>query len=1280
MAQESDFQQLSERDHILSLPSRYLGHPKKMDECRLVYDETGIHNAILNTPEAVIQTFKEPFSNMADSIIKSRNKGFEVPEMEVDIGPNVIRMRNGGMGIPLDIHKVSGLWTPDLIFGHLRTGSNFQTSEKAEDRYGAGRHGEGVKLVNVFSKSFSVEIGDKVRKRRYYQLWTDNMGETEGPQVYGPLPDGTQNGDDYEGENYVEVTYELDLARFKMKKYDELTINHFACLCVNLSYTLGVPIRFWNRTVSDEPMLFHIQSPEEFGALYFPVVEQSDMIVFKDERCEIIFGNTTGDAVRVGIANHLITPAGGGHVDKVLEIVGAEFIERAKKEYVAKFGGKKAANKADKILKAKREKRENKGKGRGKKTTAEEGDEEKPDAPVGKVPNSVKGKKAAAKKKVAASRRRGKGNAVSEKDAEELLKKAAHLFTIAKIKQHLSFIMICNIPNPDWDGGQIKSALKEYPYDIAITKEIFENMLTWNFNCYLLETISKKLADELKKTDGWKAGRVRLRIGEQEAGNAPCSKTAFTFLVEGKSAAQLPKELRGMLENGTEKFGYLPLRGKPGNPLGMSVKRLEANQVMNFLKKWIGIGEGVDYTKQVNFDKLRYGLLIILADQDNDGKHIMGLVCNIFHVRWPSLIKRGFLATMETPRYVGLVGKKRTLLYTDDDRDQYLRSYPKAKIQYRKGLASNKKEDIEMIAADPQFRIITIDSKTNQLMKMAFDPKLADLRKEWMLNTKIMPEPKTKKLNLSQFINTSFLEFCEVNLLRSIPSLMDGVKPSQRKAIYTALERWGYALRSPEEAKVMEFATDVMKRTQYHYGPTSITDAIVRMAWEIVGKNNLNYFVPAGLFGSRDMGGKDAGAVRYVETCPMPYLGSIFRKEDEPLLELIDVDNKKGEPKFMLPIIPMALINGVEGIGTGWSTFIPNFNPFDVIDAVISILKGEEMKPLIPWYRGFTGEITLTRKKAKKSKGEQDEAEEEKEEEEEEEERPAEPEEIEAIEKEAVGKPDEDPESKIKEMADEDEAMMEDHSHLVMTSTGIYEKLDNGDIVVTELPIGRWTYMYREMLLDMEEDGDIKKVKDRSTADGIHFTLQGVTGKVDEKFLHLRKSVGLTKMTLIGPDNKPMTFDTPEQIVEAFVEIRLPWYTKRKEAQLEAMRKKYENMGHKIEVISMIATTDKTIKVKIMRRKKVDVIAELGKKGASHPEVFSQIKAENFTEEEIAELEEERTKLAAEIEQLDVTDPRDIWMQELEDLRKKITPHMNSAPNPGKKGKGRGKKGKKNDE
>jgi len=92
---------------------------------------------------------------------------------------------------------------------------------------------------------------------------------------------------------------------------------------------------------------------------------------------------------------------------------------------------------------------------------------------------------------------------------------------------------------------------------------------------------------------------------------------------------------------------------------------------------------------------------------------------------------------------------------------------------------------------------------------------------------------------------------------------------------------------------------------------------IVNLAQDYVGSNNINLLRPGGQYGTRVEGGKDHASARYIFTEPSVITRTIFHPADDPLLNNLKDDNDLIEPEYYLPIIPMVLVNGAEGIGTG---------------------------------------------------------------------------------------------------------------------------------------------------------------------------------------------------------------------------------------------------------------------------------------------------------------------------------------------------------------------------
>ena len=120
--------------------------------------------------------------------------------------------------------------------------------------------------------------------------------------------------------------------------------------------------------------------------------------------------------------------------------------------------------------------------------------------------------------------------------------------------------------------------------------------------------------------------------------------------------------------------------------------------------------------------------------------------------------------------------------------------------------------------------------------------------------------------------------------------------------------------------KLSKFSGYVSEQSGYHHGESSLNGAIVNMAQDFVGSNNVNLLMPNGQFGTRLQGGKDSASERYIFTKLNKITRTIYRKEDDDILDYLDDDGLSVEPIFYVPIIPMVLVNGSIGIGTGFST------------------------------------------------------------------------------------------------------------------------------------------------------------------------------------------------------------------------------------------------------------------------------------------------------------------------------------------------------------------------
>jgi DNA topoisomerase-2 len=210
-------------------------------------------------------------------------------------------------------------------------------------------------------------------------------------------------------------------------------------------------------------------------------------------------------------------------------------------------------------------------------------------------------------------------------------------------------------------------------------------------------------------------------------------------------------------------------------------------------------------------------------------------------------------------------------------------------------------------------------------------------------------------LRIRDFIDNDLKVFSNLDNVRSIPSLIDGFKDSQRKALY------GMIKKGSAETKVSQLASYIAMETHYDHGEVSMAETVVKMAQNFTGSNNVNLFEPIGQFGS--ILSSEASAVRYIYTKPSKFLRQYFNKDDDNLLEYREEEGHKLEPINYLPIVPMWLVNGVSGIGTGHASTILSRDPRKVADLVSKLIKGVAVQDktiaaaMTPYFEGWKGKI-----------------------------------------------------------------------------------------------------------------------------------------------------------------------------------------------------------------------------------------------------------------------------------------------------------------------------------
>ncbi|EFH59729.1 hypothetical protein ARALYDRAFT_898932 [Arabidopsis lyrata subsp. lyrata] len=812
------------------------------------------------------------------------------------------------------------------------------------------------------------------------------------------------------------------------------------------------------------------------------------------------------------------------------------------------------------------------------------------------------------------------------------------------VKNHLWVFVNALIDNPAFDS-QTKETLTLRQSSFGSKCELSEDFLKKVGKSGVVENLLSwadfKKSKDLKKSDGAKTGRVEVEKLEDaaEAGGKN-SRLCTLILTEGDSAK--PLALAGRTVLGENYYGVFPLRGKLLNVREASTTQITNNKEIENIKKILGLKQNMKYD---NVSSLRYGHMMIMTDQDHDGSHIKGLLINFIHSFWPSLLKvPSFLVEFITPivKAKNKAKKKVLSFYSMPEYEDWKESMKGNatgwEIKYYKGLGTSTTEEAKEYFKNLGLHkkdFVWEDEQDGEAIELAFSKKKIEARKNWLSN--YVPgthlDQREPKVTYSDFVNKELILFSMADLQRSIPSMVDGLKPGQRKILFTAFKKIVV-----KEMKVAQLVGYVSSMSAYHHGEQSLASAIIGMAQDYVGSNNINLLQPNGQFGTRNSGGKDAASARYIFTILSPVTRILFPKDDHILLDYLNEDGQSIEPTWYMPIIPTVLVNGSEGIGTGWSTFIPNYNPREIVANVRCRLNGESMVPMDPWYRGFKGTIEKT---ASKEGG------------------------------------------------------------CTYTITGLYEEVDDTTIRITELPIRRWNDDYKQFLQSLKTDNgapffqDVKAYNDDKSVDfDLILSEENMLAARQEGFLKkfkLTTTIATSNMHLFDRKGVIKKYATPEQILEEFFELRLEYYEKRKETMLKNLEIELLKLENKVRFILGVLSGE----IIVNNRKKADIVEDLRQRGFTpFPKKAESVEAAvagavddaaeeseeilvdpessstyipgseydyllamaigSLTIEKVQELLADRDKMIIAVEDMKKHTPKSLWLRDLESLDKEL--------------------------
>jgi DNA topoisomerase-2 len=803
---------------------------------------------------------------------------------------------------------------------------------------------------------------------------------------------------------------------------------------------------------------------------------------------------------------------------------------------------------------------------------------------------------------------------VTKKVSEEIqnmskVKKEKITIKPAYIKEHLIVFIKCLIDNPDF-STQTKTILTSKVSEFGSTCMIPNEIITKICKLGLVDQIiNLALAKEMKtmiksiKSEGRVARLSDVdKLDDATWAGTKKSNLCTLILTEGDSAKTTA--LTGLSVVGKDAWGVFPLKGKLLNVKTAAMSQLSGNEEIKNINKILGLNYDMK-----DKSKLRYHHVMLMCDSDVDGFHIKGLLINYFTNFWPEIVKEDFISCLLTPVVKITYSDKKVLdFYNLNDLEDFKKknhSNEKSfKVKYYKGLGTSSKDEAREYFKKLKTNRLQYEydpKRDNEKIFLAFHGDNADLRKEWIsksitkiANNEMHIDYTNQKVPVSSFIDTELVMFSIYDCTRSLPNMIDGLKVSQRKVLYGSILKKINNLNS--EIKVATLGSFISEHTNYHHGEVSLHETITNMAQNFVGSNNLPLLFPSGAFGSRNKGGADSASPRYINTYLQKYTPLIFNEIDSKLLKYNIDDGTVIEPVNYVPIIPMILVNGSHGIGTGWSCTVPCFSPKDVIENIRILLKNKdsEVNEMTPWYKGFRGSISKVDTNKWISTG------------------------------------------TFKRLSTK-------HVYLTELPIGVWYENFKSDLKKLETDN---VLIFTDKVLEIGGEDYIEF--------DINFT-NDITDKDLVKVLKLEKSLNATNMVGFNSKGLIQKYESPEEILWEFFQYRLELYSRRKKLLEDILNNDLIFRSERARFIRLVVD-DKFI---LNKKKRVDLEKELANLKFKEISKDSTEKNFNYllnmqlnmlTLEKIQELEKEVSDIQNELTTLKGKTDKDLWNEDLDKL------------------------------
>lgn len=1122
-----DVQMKTDKQHILEVPDTYIGSIDTSDTELWIMNEDSsriIQQNISYIP-GLFKLFDEGIVNCRDHVVRMQQKindnvpnSLPVTQIDIEILPDgSIIMLNNGNGIDVAKHPEHDLWIPEMIFGHLRTSTNYNKDEK---KITGGKNGFGFKLVLIWSTYGRIETVDHIRGLKYIQEFQNNLDVILPPKI-----------SKCSGKPYTKITFKPDYSRFGIENLTPDFINLLKKRVYDISAVTDKNVK-----VKYNGLPIPVKNFEQYIDMYIGDKNICKRVYESNEngRWEYAVALTPSNQfVQISFVNGIYTSQGGKHVEYILNQITrklADFIEKKKKVKVS----------------------------------------------------------------------------------------------MNTIKDQIILFIRCDIENPSFQSqtkDYMGTSMANFGSRCDVSDKFIEKIAKLGIMdtvCAITEIKEHKAA---KRSDGSKTRVIHgiPKLIDANWAGTDKSKNCILIITEGDSAKS--GVVSGLSPEHRNYIGIYPIKGKLPNVRDMSFKTILENNEISDIKKILGLEVKKEYRNIEDVHRyLRYGKVMFITDQDADGSHIKGLGINLFQYEWPSLFRiPGFICFMNTPILKATKGNNQLSFYNNGEYEEWKQNNDSRgwKIKYYKGLGTSNKTEFKEYFKEPKIvNFIYEENTSDNAIDMAFNKKRAEDRKHWLENVydrNSYLDTRENNISYTDFVNKELIHFSKYDCERSIPNVIDGLKISTRKILYSAFKK-----NLINSIKVAQFSGYVSEHSGYHHGEESLNKAIVGLAQNYVGANNINLLEPDGQFGTRMHLGKDSASPRYIFTKLERITRYIYPSEDDNILNYLDDDGTIVEPQFYVPIIPMILVNGGSGIGTGSSSDVLCYNLTEIIAYLKNKLLGRseqnESIEFIPYYEGFTGTITkLTTNK--------------------------------------------------------------------FMFKGIYSKTKNDEIVVSELPIGMSTQKFKELIDKLQNDRDeegkkinpiIKEYKDNSTESKIHFTITFPTGKMQElednivgngcneleKVLKLFTTESTSNMNLFNSEDKLVKYNSVQEIIDDYYLTRLGHYQLRKEYLINKLEQELKILRNKSRYIKEILND--TID---LRRKTEEQVNNMLSEHSyetigDNYNYLTDMKMSSVCNENVINLNNKYAEKEIELENLMNTSIENMWLNELQILEVEYAKHI----------------------